>query len=205
MAMLIAGSSAGEPPSTTNDAARRGRKCPADPIQVGGRDIQEVFRALDVQREAGATDEELVGYSKQFDRSDANRDGKHSRKEYVEDAGYMTPQARHGIFGASDNNADDLVTRVEYVLNRIITDEAKGIVQSTDKDRNGRVTRDEFVAGAPLEDNVLAGKVFDALDTSGDDSITIPEYLRVWGSWARPNYLAQEKALAARLDKIRGP
>jgi hypothetical protein len=32
--------------------------------------------------------------------------------------------------------------------------------------------------------------------------ITVPEYLRVWGVWARPNYKAQEATLAARLAKL---
>jgi hypothetical protein len=44
--------------------------------------------------------------------------------------------------------------------------------------------------------------VFDAFDTSGDGVITVPEYLRVWGVWARPNCKAQEATLAARLAKL---
>jgi Ca2+-binding EF-hand superfamily protein len=114
----------------------------------------------------------------------------------------MTPQARAGIFRAADNNGDGVVTRTEYVLNRIITDEAKGIVQQTDADKDGRVTRAEFVEGSPIEDMAISRAVFDALDTSGDGMITAPEYLRVWGGWARPNYKAQEAALAARLAKL---
>jgi hypothetical protein len=88
------------------------------------------------------------------------------------------------------------------VLNRIITDEAKAIVSKTDADKNGKVTRDEFVKGSPIKDRKLAAAVYDALDTSGDKVITIPEYLRVWGGWARPNYKAQEAALAKRLAKL---
>lgn len=114
----------------------------------------------------------------------------------------MTPQARAGIFGATDNNADGIATRVEYVLNRTLTDEAKAIVQRTDADKNGKVTRAEFVAGSPIKDKTLAGAVHDALDTNSDGVITIPEYLRVWGGWARPNYKAQEAALGARPAKL---
>ena len=49
---------------------------------------------------------------------------------------------------------------------------------------------------------MAAVAVFDALDTQRDGTITIPEYLRVWGVWARPNYKAQEAAIAARLKKM---
>ena len=35
----------------------------------------------------------------------------------------MTPQARAGIFPAADGNSNGVVTKAEYVLNRIVTDE----------------------------------------------------------------------------------
>ena len=180
----------------------QGRKCPADKVTVGGRDVLEILNMMDAKRDAGATDEQLVSYSRHFDRCDSDRDGKHSKKEYIEDGIFMTPQARRGIFGAADNNADGVVTRVEYLLNRIITDEAKGIVQRTDADRNGKIVKTEFVSGCPPKDKHLAAVVFDALDTNGDGTITIPEYLRVWGVWARPNYKAQEAAIATRLANL---
>jgi len=178
------------------------RKCPADTVEIGGHDIAEILTMLGAHGAAGATDPEMLAYARHFDRSDPNHDGKHTRAEYVDGGSYMTPQARAGIFGATDNNADDVATRVEYVLNRIITDEAKAIVQRTDSDKNGKVTRAEFVEGSPIEDKALAGKVFDALDANSDAVTTIPEYLRVWGGWARPNYKAQEAAIAARLAKL---
>ena len=157
---------------------------------------------LGAKTEAGASDDQVRSYANHFDRSDPNRDGKHTRAEYVDGGKYMNPRARAGIFAATDNNADGIVTRTEYVLNRIITDEAKAIVSKTDADKNGKVTRDEFVKGSPIKDRKLAAAVYDALDTSGDKAITIPEYLRVWGSWARPNYKAQEAQLAKRLAKL---
>ena len=180
----------------------KGRKCPADKIEIGGHDIAEILVMLGAKRELGASDDQLRAYSSHFDRSDPNKDGKHTRAEYVDGGSFMTPQARAGIFGATDNNGDDIATRVEYVLNRIITDEAKAIVQRTDADKNGKVTRGEFVKGSPIKNKTLAGAVYDALDASGDGVITVPEYLRVWGVWARPNYKAQEAALAGRLAKL---
>ncbi len=180
----------------------QGRKCPADQVMVGGHDVLEIFNAMGAKRETGVTDEQLAAYSKHFDRTDADRDGKHSKKEYVEDGSYLTPQARAGIFAATDTNADGVATREEYVLNRVITDEAKAIVGRSDADQNGTVTRAEFVNGSPLKDKTLAGAVYDALDTNGDGMTAPPEYLRVWGGWARPNYKAQEAALGSRLAKL---
>ena len=65
---------------------------------------------------------EIDNYSKLFDRTDPNRDAQHTKEEYVDGGRYLTPQARAGISTASDENHDGVVTRSEYVLNRIITD-----------------------------------------------------------------------------------
>lgn len=168
---------------------------------IAGRNILEILEQLGAEREAGAADKELLEYAKHFDRQDADKDGRHSKTEYIENGAHMNSMARRGIFGAADNNADGYVTRIEYVLNRAITDEAKAIVQKTDADKDGKITKTEFVAGISLTNKQLAGAVFDALDPNGDGTITIPEYLRVWDGWARPNYKAQEKALADRMAK----
>jgi hypothetical protein len=189
-------------PVAAQPTQARGRKCPADKVMVGGRDVLEVLTMLGAKRCAGVTDKELADYVAKFNRSDADRDGKHSKKEYIEDGNFMTPQARRGIFGAADNNGDGFVTRAEYVLNRILTDEAKAIVRRADVDKDGKTVKAEFVSHSPLKDKVLAAAVFDALDTNGDGTIPIPEYLRVWGGWARPNYKAQEIVVAGLLEKL---
>jgi Ca2+-binding EF-hand superfamily protein len=190
-------------PSAASHAQAARTNRPADKVVIGGQPVAKILAMLGAKREVGVSDEQLLSYADHFDRTDPNHDGQHSREEYVERGGYMTPQARAGIFRAADNNADGVVTRTEYVLNRIITDEAKRIVQQTDADKDGRVTGAEFVEGSPIEDKAISRAVFDALDTSGDGMVTIPEYLRVWGGWARPNYKAQEATLAARLSKLR--
>ncbi len=195
------------------------RKCPADAVVIAGKPIAKILTMLGAKREAGATDKQLLAYVSHYNRCDVDKDGKVTRKEYVEKGKHMNPRARAGIFGATDNNADGIATRVEYVLNRIITDEAKGIVQKCDANKDGKITRAEFVAGSPIKDaklagaaekraeaaDKLAGEVFDALDSNGDGVTTIPEYLRVWGAWARPNYKAQEAALTKRLAKLLKP
>ena len=97
----------------------------------------------------------------------------------------MTPQARAGIFQASDSNGDDVVSEDEYVENRIITDEAKEIFTAMDANKDSKLTAKELLASKKVADEALAGAIFKALDTNSDGALVIPEYLRVWGRWAR--------------------
>lgn len=170
------------------------------PSKVGHVPVANVLQRLGAKLEQGSAAKEFDGYSSHFDRMDTNRDGKHTRAEYVEKGGYMTPQARAGIFRAADGNADGVVTKAEYILNRIITDEAKAIVQGMDDDKDGLVERAEFVkhAAKMLCDRALAEQVYAALDTNADGGIPIPEYLRVWGQWARAGRKSAEERIAAR-------
>jgi Ca2+-binding EF-hand superfamily protein len=120
---------------------------------------------------------------------DQDRDGRHSKVEFIEKGNYLNPQSRRGIFNAADRDRNGVVTRAEYILNRIITDEGKAIVQAMDDDKNGVVEQAEFLkhATVSLSDGDLAEEVFVAFDSDGNDEITVPEYLRVWGQWARSN------------------
>lgn len=174
------------------------------PSKVGGVAVADVLQRLGAKLERGTASKELDDYSNHFDRTDLNRDGKHTREEYVDKGGYMTPEARAGIFRAADGNADGVVTQAEYVLNRIITDEAKAIVQEMDDDEDGLVERAEFVKHATklLSDHELAVQVFSALDANADGGIPIPEYLRVWGQWARAGQKSAEERIAARRAEL---
>jgi len=134
---------------------------------------------------AGMTQEEQRSYTRVFGFMDADGDGKVTRDQYVNDGRYMTPQARRGIFGATDRDGDGAMTKEEYVANRAITDEAKRIVGAFDRDKDGLVTAAEFVANCPVEDKALAREIFKKLDTNKSGDIIVPEYLRVWGNWAR--------------------
>jgi Ca2+-binding EF-hand superfamily protein len=96
----------------------------------------------------------------------------------------MTRQARQGIFRASDANDDGIVSEAEYVTNRIITDEAKAITAKMDAHGDGKVTRAEFIGGSGLPED-LSKAVFSEFDTDGNGELVVPEYLRVWGRWAR--------------------
>jgi len=170
------------------------------PAKVGNVPVANILQRLGAKLERGITAKELDGYSSHFDRTDPDRDGKDTRAEYVDKGNYMTPQARAGIFRAADGNADGVVTKAEYVLNRIITDEAKAIVQGMDDDKDGLVERAEFVKHAAklLSDLELAEQVYAALDANADGGIPIPEYLRVWGQWARASQKSAEERIAAQ-------
>ena len=54
-----------------------------------------------------------------------------------------------------------------------------------DTDQNGRLTALELIKTGKVKDQQLAKEIFSALDTDGNKELIIPEYLRVWGKWAR--------------------
>jgi len=151
--------------------------------------------------EAGVGLQEIESYSRVFDFTDKDKDGKHSKVEYVDNGNYLNPQSRAGIFNASDNDRDGFVSRAEYVLNRIITDEAKRIVQAMDANKNGSVDRTEFIDQS-MTDKKLAAQVFIDLDTNGNGIIHIPEYLKVWGTWARYDRPSAEKRISKRKTEL---
>ena len=153
--------------------------------RIGGHSPRQVLDLFGYQGILGITDQQVASYRRVFGFGDANRDGRHSKKEYIEDGFYLTKQSRQGIFRASDSNGDGFVTEVEYVINRMITDEAKEIFHKMDTDRDGRLTLKEIVSTGKFKNEKLAEAVFEALDSNGDEELVIPEYLRVWGRWAR--------------------
>ena len=166
-----------------------------EPDRPHGREILSLMGA---KMENGGSPDALASYKAIFNRLDANNDGWLNTKEFVEDGMYLTRQARQGIFRASDSDSSGLVTKDEYVVNRVITDEAKTIVQATDKNGDGRLVEDEFVTNVKIQDKKLAAQVFKEFDLNGDGQLVIPEYLRVWGQWAR------EAPVTARLVVKKG-
>ena len=173
-------------------------------LKIGGTKVATVLKQLGAEMEQGVTLGQIEGYSRHFDFADRDRDGRHSKEEYIDNGRYLTPQSRRGIFNASDNDGDGFVTKAEYILNRIITDEAKGILQAMDRDKDGSVQRAEFIKAA-MKDKELAGQVFAALDTDDNGTLIIPEYLRVWGKWARSGRPPAEKRISDRQAELRKP
>ena len=53
-----------------------------------------------------------------------------------------------------------------------------------------------------LSDRQLAEQVFAALDVNADGGIPIPEYLQVWGRWARVGRKSAEERIAARRAEL---
>jgi Ca2+-binding EF-hand superfamily protein len=153
--------------------------------RIGGHSPRQILNLFGYQGIFGITDQQVAGYRRVFGFGDANRDGRHSKKEYIEDGFYLAKQARQGIFRTTDSDGDGFVTEVEYVINRMITDEAKEIFHKLDTSRDSKLTAMEIVASGKFKDEKLARKVFTALDINGDGSLVIPEYLRVFGRWAR--------------------
>lgn len=157
---------------------------PKQQSRFGVKSPLQILAMLGAKGEAGVQSQKLDEYRRIFGFIDANGDGNLSTKEFVEEGRYMTRQARQGIFLASDANRDDIVSQEEYVTNRFITDEAKAIMAKMDSDGDGKVTRREFVGHSGLPED-LSKTVFSEFDTDGNGELSIPEYLRVWGRWAR--------------------
>lgn len=158
---------------------------PEAAVTIAGHSGREIVKLLGAKLDEGVTQQKLDSYNRIFGFGDANKDGQHSKAEYIDGGRYMTPQARAMIFKAADSNNDEVVTRKEYIINRVITDEAKEIMAGFDSDKNGSISKDEFVNNCPIKDKNLAAFIFAELDINNDGQTVTPEYLRVWGKWAR--------------------
>jgi len=112
--------------------------------RVGGLEPRQVVALFGANGLEGVPDRVLVNYRRVFGFGDADNDGRHSKKEYVNDGLYLTLRARQGIFRAADSDNDGFVTEAEYVENRVITDEAKEIFDDMDADGDGRLTAGEL-------------------------------------------------------------
>lgn len=169
-------------------------------LKVGDTEVSVILQRLGAKMETGLTPEQQLNYTKVFRRFDRDGDLRHSKEEYIRNGRYLTPQARRGIFNASDTDKDGFVSQAEYILNRIITDEAKSIIQEMDDDNDGKIQAGEFIehANPKLNSEMLASDVFAALDTNRDGEIIVSEYLRVWGRWARAGKMSAQE----RIEKV---
>ncbi|MDP6444516.1 MAG: EF-hand domain-containing protein [Pirellulaceae bacterium] len=166
-------------------ASAWGHEPPAIPDQPKLLKPAEILKLMGAKGAKGVTPANRRIYVRIFARLDADGDGRLSKKEFIENGAYLNKRARTGIFAASDSDKDDVVSSAEYFENRIITDEAKRIVGAMDADQNGRVSAQEFVDRSPVKDKPTAERIFRLLDTDKSGDLVTPEYLRVWGKWAR--------------------
>ena len=165
-------------------SAPSGRK-PQAPGKVAGVSPLKIVQMFGVRGIDGVSDRAMSGYRRVFGFTDVNKDGRHSRKEYVDGGRHLTPEARAGIFLASDTDRDGFVSEKEYVENRVITDQAKELFDSIDSDGDGRLTGGEIVGSGKVNDAKLALAIFLELDANGDEVLHLPEFLHTWGRWAR--------------------
>jgi Ca2+-binding EF-hand superfamily protein len=104
------------------------------------------FNRLDQQKQGSFTLADMQRIeSKEFKRTDENRDGKLSLEEYV----YGIPEDREDVikrytrrFELSDENQDGFVSLDEYMLFCV------RVVNLADTNKDGVVTKDEFMAVA---------------------------------------------------------
>jgi Ca2+-binding EF-hand superfamily protein len=152
---------------------------------IGGHTPQQILAMLGAKARNAITNQQLATYRRIFGFIDSNGDGQHSAQEFIEEGRYLTRQARQGIFRASDSSGDGIVSEDEYIDNRIITDEAKAMFVEMDANGDGKLTAEEVVNSGKINEKDLATAVFKSLDSDGNGELVVPEYLRVWGRWAR--------------------
>ncbi|MCK4887531.1 MAG: EF-hand domain-containing protein [Planctomycetes bacterium] len=142
---------------------------------VAPKNHRQILAMMGAKGTEAASEQDIQQYKNIFGRMDADGDGQLTEEQYVKNSRHMNEMVRRKIFAATDRNKDGIATEAEYVNNRIITDEAKSIYEQMDKNNDGKLTKDEF----------KAKDVFDEFDMNADGMLTLPEYLRVWGNWAR--------------------
>lgn len=169
--------------------------CTAAAAAQDNLDPRDVMDLLGARGEAAFTPSQVAGFGAVFFRMDRNRDGRLSAEEYVGGSRHFAGNAAGatGFIRASDADGDGHLSLEEYVQNRIITDEAKAIFTVIDSTTDWasvpafrwEMAEGAFVGSALFPDTGVAGAIFDAMDRDGNAVLTLPEYLVVYGQWAR--------------------
>ena len=68
---------------------------------------------------------------------------------------------------------------------RTASDAAKELLELADSNKDGYISRDEFLQHPRLKKTKIAGRIFDSLDRNRDGWIYAAEYLATWQSWVR--------------------
>ena len=155
----------------------------------------EVMQILGARGEDSFTAEEIIGMSRPFKFSDINGDGYLSEDEYVGASKHFrkNPRGARGFLRASDNNRDGKVSHEEYIQNRIITDEAKDIyrkiIPETDLENipvfRWSIEKEAFLSSPYFHERAKLNEIFIAMDRDADGHLSLPEYLMIYGKWAR--------------------
>jgi Ca2+-binding EF-hand superfamily protein len=113
-------------------------------------------------------DQVKKSWEKRFHDLDQNGDGKITLTEYLIFFKATSPQRRQYFeyeFRKYDRNGDGFITYEEHWAPVTLKDEFR----AQDKNRDGRVSRSEFLLGGD--------KIFRSLDRNHDGFITLEEYL----------------------------
>ena len=155
----------------------------------------EVMQIFGTRGEESFTTQEISGMSRPFKYSDLNSDGYLTEDEYVGASKHFRKNSRgaRGFLRASDNNRDGKVSHEEYIQNRIITDEAKDIyrkiIPETDWESipvfRWSIEKDAFLSSPYFHERAKLNEIFIAMDRNADGHLSLPEYLMIYGKWAR--------------------
>ena len=155
----------------------------------------EVMQIFGARGEESFTTQEISGMSRPFKYSDLNSDGYLTEDEYVGASKHFRKNSRgaRGFLRASDNNRDGKVSHEEYIQNRIITDEAKDIyrkiIPETDWESipvfRWSNEQDAFLSSPYFHERAKLNEIFIAMDRDADGHLSLPEYLMIYGKWAR--------------------
>ena len=140
---------------------------------------EKILRLLGADGKTGQEE----NYLRLFRFLDENRDDNLSWEEYVVYGRYGTPTVRGRIFQITDKDGDDSISIAEYLQNRHVTDEAKELVGLADENRDGSISREEFLQHPRIKKAKTAGRVFDMLDRNRDGWLYSTEYLFTWQGW----------------------
>ncbi|MBW1803616.1 MAG: hypothetical protein JRJ85_23160 [Deltaproteobacteria bacterium] len=165
------------------------------PIKAEDLDPVAVMKAFGAKGEEIFSAREIAGYGENYGRMDSNHDGFLTTDEYIANSGHFraNPAGAEGFMRISDNDRDGGLSCAEYVMNRIITDEAKEIYTRIDPATDWtavpafrwRMKRAAFVGSDYFADEKMAAQIFTSMDVDGDGVLRLPEYLKAYGHWAR--------------------
>ena len=106
----------------------------------------QIMMHMQIKLEKGVSRKDLFRFRDIVQRLDLDGNGQLNLKEYEKNPHFLgNPRGTRGFFGAADINRDGEMSLNEYAWQRIITDEARKIIFTMDKDGDRHVSRTEFL------------------------------------------------------------
>ena len=146
----------------------------------------QIMMHMQIKLEKGVFQKDLFRFRDIVQRLDLDGNGQLNLKEYEKNPHFRgNPRGTRGFFGAADTNRDGEMSLNEYAWQRIITDEARKIIFTMDKDGDRHVSRTEFLQNKIMSSKATLERIFIAFDTDENGELSLPECLRKWSKWAR--------------------